>query len=239
MAGKSKNPLYTNQWFKHERHNSCRDANMYVRIQEEMINIHGITIFYYPITEYDLDGISSFWGEDPQKEYKEKYTLKCLSDEENDQLTFNSFGMTREESERTITINKRQFENITGKKEPQYGDHFLYTQNGIVYEIENFTDNNNIVLGQELWWTIYAKPRMVEGEIYGRDDCDSIREEVIDPDPTWGDTKSPCINDDGNVDEDIMVDVPGPQPMKVDDKEQFDEEKIDTILRNSWGGWDG
>ena len=234
----SKNPLFYNTWFKNERHNACRPQSMYARMQEQMVNIHGITIFYFPVSEYDLDGISAMWGEDPNKKYLEKYTLKCLSDEENDVITFNDFGAHRQDSERTILLNKRQFKNITGKEEPQYGDHFLYQQNKIIYEIENFTDNNNIVLGEELWWTVYSKPRAVEGEIFGRDDCNSLREEVIDPDPEWADAKKPCINDDGHVDDDFMVDVPGPQTMKVDDKEIFDEEKVDTILRNSWGGWD-
>jgi hypothetical protein len=236
--GQSINPLFYNQWFKHERHNACKPQAMYARILESMLNTRGVTIFYYPVSEYDLDGISAFWGEDPYKKYLEKYTLKCLTDDENDQVTFNEFGAHRNESDRMIHISKRQFKNITGKEEPLYMDHLLYTQNGIVYEVENFTDNGNIVLGDELWWSLYCKPRMIEGEIFGRNDCNSIREDVIDPESDWIDAKKPCVNDDGHVDENIMVDVPGPQPMKNDDIEIIEKEQINKILRNSWGGWD-
>ena len=58
----AQNPLFYNNWFKHERHNADCDRLTYEHAAEEMINIYGVTIFYYPVSEYDLNGLSKLWG---------------------------------------------------------------------------------------------------------------------------------------------------------------------------------
>ena len=78
---------------------------------------------------------------------------------------------------------------------------------------------------------------MVEGEIYGVDNCDSSREEVIDPDPSDPDACLASNNNDGNVLDDPDVHVPSGQPKKNDDEEIVERDADDVLLRNSWGGW--
>lgn len=220
---------------------------MYARIIENMINTRGITILYYPVSEYNLQSISALWGEDTQKKYLEKYTLKALYDgTENDALTFNSFGLTKENAERTIFISKKQFREIVGREDPLQGDHYLWTQNNIIYEVTNFTDQQNIVMGDELWWTVTGTPRRIEGEVYGKGDCeagtigdDGKRAEPIDPLCEWGPSgKDALVNEDGNVTDNPDIFVPGPTPKKNDDNKIAEKEKVSTdyFIRDSWGG---
>jgi len=230
-----KNPLFTNQWFKYEKHNACRAQSLYGRIISQMINQRGYTLFYYPVSEYRLDEFAALWGEDPQKKYFEKYTMKAFTDGENDPLTFNSHGVTMEEGDRVIHISKKTFTDVTGKPEPQYGDHYLWTQNGIIYQVENFNDIQNIVLGNEAWWTIYSVKRLTEGEIYGDDNCNSMREDVIDPFPGEPEACDLPVGD-GNITDGDDVHIPEPQPEANDDDEVLKRIE-DKFLRNSWGGW--
>lgn len=232
---KIKNPLYSNAFFKLEKHNACRPQALYSRIISQMIMIYGYTLFYYPVTEYSLNTLSAIWGEDPQPAYREKYTFKALTEGENDVVSFNTFGaQTFDQSDRVIMINKQMFRDITGREEPTYSDHLLWTQNKIIYQVENFTDNDNIVLGEELWWTVFLTPRIVEGQIFGKDDCDAFREDAIDPDLSDPTSKSACYNKDGNIKDNPDIQVPGPRPKKNDDEFTIERDD-DVLIRNSWG----
>jgi hypothetical protein len=239
----AKNPLFYNNFFKTERHNSnnpiCR---IYEKQVEQMINIKGVTMFYFPISEYDLNGIAKLWGEDPNKKYLEKYTLKGISEAENDTFVFNRFGVDKTTAERTVFISRKAFTEITGRQEPLEGDMFQWTQNQIIYEVTEVTDQDHIVLGKEMSWKLVATPRLTEGEVFGLDECDDVRDQVIDP----GDdgnavtecTKTTAPQDDGNVIEDPNnVHIPGPTPAINDDEQIIDDEKSSIVIRNSWGGW--
>jgi hypothetical protein len=239
----AKNPLFYNQFFKTERHNSgnpvCR---VFEKGVEQMINIYGVTMFYFPVSEYDLDGPSKLWGEDPSKKYLEKYTLKGITEGENDSFVFNRFGVDKSGAERVVYISKKQFREITGRAEPLESDMFQWTQNNIVYEITEVSDQENIVLGKEMSWKLIAIPRMTEGEVFGNDICEQIRDEVVDPGQN-GEPVTECDKDtpvvgDGNVVEDPdNVHIPGPSTHTVDDELVVDEEKDGVFTRNSWGGW--
>jgi hypothetical protein len=239
----AKNPLFYNQFFKTERHNSnnpvCR---VYEKGVEQMINIYGVTMFYFPVSEYDLDGMAKLWGEDPNKKYLEKYTLKGITEGENDSFVFNRFGVDKTGAERVVYISKKQFREITGREEPLESDMFQWTQNNIIYEITEVTDQENIVLGKEMSWKLIAIPRMTEGEVFGNDVCEQIRDEVVDPgqngEPVTECDKTESPVGDGNVVEDPdNVHVPGPSTHKVDDEQVVDDEKSGIFTRNSWGGW--
>lgn len=239
----AKNPLFYNQFFKTERHNSgnpvCR---IYEKGVEQMINIYGVTMFYYPVSEYDLDGMSKLWGEDPNKKYLEKYTLKGITEGENDSFVFNRFGVDKSGAERVVHISKKQFREITGRAEPLEDDMFQWTQNKIIYQITEVSDQENIVLGKEMSWKLIAIPRMTEGEVFGNDLCDEVRDDVVDPgqngEPVTECDKTNPLVGDGNVIEDPdNVHVPGPSTHIVDDELVVDEEKDGIFTRNSWGGW--
>ena len=230
----SKNPLHTNIWFKTEKHNTCRPGGIYARGIEQAINIYGFTIFYFPISEYNLDSLTSLWGEYKNKKYLEKFTLKAMTEGENDNFTFNQYGIDKTTAERVILVSKKQFEEVTGREEPFESDMFHWTQNDIVYEIISVDDQEGIVLGKEMYWKLTGVPRMVSGEVFGTDMCDPTRDVVVDPDVVA------CPNDipegDGDVISDPTVIVPGPTP-HVDDEEIVDRDKPSILLRNSWGNW--
>jgi hypothetical protein len=238
------NPLQYNTWFKTERHNSTNPmCRIYEKQTEQMINIYGSTLFYFPISEYDLDGIAKLWGEDVNKKYLEKYTLKGTTDGENDTFKFNSFGVDKTSAERVVFISRKAFTEITGREEPLEGDMFQWAQNKIIYEVIEVTDQENIVLGKELTWRLAASPRLVEGETFGNDLCDSTREDVDDY--TEAERNALACDDqstpigDGNVVEDpLNVHIPGPSPHKIDDEQIVDQEKSDIFTRNSWGNWE-
>jgi len=238
----AKNPLFYDAFFKFGKHNSqnpiCR---IYEKGVEEMINITGTVMFYFPVSEYDLDGISKLWGEDINKKYLEKYTLKGLTESENDLFTFNRFGVDKTTAERVVYISRKQFTDITGRDEPLESDMFQWTQNNIIYQVIEVTDQDHIVLGQEMSWKLVATPRLVEGEVFGNDLCDSTRDEVAIKEQGEIDgcdeTEAPI--GDGNVIEDPdNVHVPGPSAHDVDDEEIIDDAKSDVVIRSSWGQWD-
>jgi hypothetical protein len=240
----SKNPLYYNRFFKTERHNSgnpvCR---IFEKGVEQMINIYGVTIFYFPVSEYNLEGIAKLWGEDPSKKYLEKYTLKGITEGENDSFVFNRFGVDKSGAERVVYLSKKQFREKTGREEPLESDMFQWTQNKIIYEVTEVSDQENIVLGTEMSWKLVAIPRMTEGEVFGNDMCETVRDDVDD----LGTNENPDANcvvkegspiGDGNVLEDPNnVHVPGPSTHIVDDELVIDSEKDGVFTRNSWGGW--
>jgi hypothetical protein len=240
----AKNPLIYNTWFKTERHNSTNPmCRIYEKQTEQMINIYGVTLFYFPVSEYDLDGVGKLWGEDVNKKYLEKYTLKGITEGENDTFTFNRFGVDKTGAERVIFISRKAFTEITQREEPLEGDMFQWTQNNIIYEVIEVTDQENIVLGKELTWRLSAIPRMVEGEVFGNDNCDSSRDQVADlsqaeiSNSTCEERETPI--GDGNVVEDPNnVHIPGPSTHKLDDEEVIDDEKDKVLIRNSWGNWD-
>jgi hypothetical protein len=231
----AKNPLYKNIWFKTEKHNACRPQNMYAKGVEQAINIYGTTIFYFPVSEYDLDGLASLWGEDVSPEYHEKYTLKAMTEGENDNFTFNQFGVDKTSAERIALISKKQFTEITGREEPMELDHFHWTQNDIIYEVISVEDQEGIVLGKELYWRLTGTPRLVSGEIFGDGTCDDTREQVVDPDVAI-DCELDEPDTDGNIVENPDVIIPGPSP-HVDDEEIIDRDKENLLIRNSWGNW--
>jgi len=237
----AENPLFKNAWFKVERHNSTNPmCRIYEKHTEQMINIYGVTMFYFPVSEYDIDGISRLWGEDINKKYLEKYTLKGITEGENDTFVFNRFGVDKTSAERTVFISRKAFSEITGRDEPMEDDMFQWTQNNIVYQVIEVTDQENIVLGKELTWKLVATPRLVEGEVFGLDDCENTRDQVTDKEQ--GEVKE-CDQTtapigDGNVVEDPdNVRIPGPSDHTEDDKDVIEGEKTDILIRTSWGQW--
>jgi hypothetical protein len=239
----AKNPLFYNNFFKTERHNSgSTHCRLYAKGVEQMLNIYGVTMFYFPISEYDLNSISKLWGEDINKKYLEKYTLRGITEEENDNFVFNRFGVDKSGAERTVFISKKQFTEITGREEPLEGDMYQWTQNDIIYEINEVSDQENIVLGRELSWRLVATPRTTSGEVFGNDQCDSSRDSVVDQgmngEPITLCDKEELPPDDGNVIENPeTVHIPEPTPHKVDDEEVIEDENDGPFIRNSWGGW--
>jgi hypothetical protein len=238
-----KNPLFYNQFFKTERHNSGNPyCNMFAKGVEQMINIYGVVMFYFPISEYDLNSVSKLWGEDVNKKYLEKYTLKGITEEENDSFIFNRFGVDKSGAERTVFISRKQFTEATGRQEPLEGDMFQWTQNKIIYEITEVSDQDHIVLGQEMTWKLIAVPRMTEGEVFGDDSCDSSRDLVIDPGVNGGivtmcDLLQPPMDDGNIITNPQNVHIPAPTPHIIDDEEIIDAEKNKVLIRNSWGSW--
>jgi hypothetical protein len=239
----AKNPLFYNNFFKTEKSNSnSAHCRLFGPAVEQMINIYGVTMFYFPISEYDLDGVTKLWGEDMNKKYLEKYTIKGITEGENDTFVFNRFGVDKSGAERTVYISRKQFTDITGRDEPLEGDMFQWTQNQIIYEVTEVTDQEHIVLGQETSWKLIAVPRTVEGEVFGNDTCDGTRDQVVDQNAT-GDGLSECDRDnppagDGNVIEDPdNVHIPGAGKHVIDDEQVIDQEKEGPLIRNSWGNW--
>jgi hypothetical protein len=237
-----KNPLFYNQFFKTEKHNSTNPlCRIYEKGIEQMLNIYGYILFYYPISEYDMNGITQLWGEDINKEYLEKYTLSGITDGENDTFVFNRFGVDKSNAERIVYISRKQFTEATGRDEPLEGDMFQWTQNKIIYEITEVTDQEHIVLGSETTWKLIAIPRMVEGEVFGFDDCDSTREDIVDVGETGTVTEcdqNEAPDGDGDNVSNPDVHVPGPSTHIIDDEEVIDDEKDSPLIRNSWGNWD-
>jgi hypothetical protein len=232
-------PTWYNQFFKVERHNSTSPiCRLYEKQVEQMLNIYGQLLYYLPVSEYSLDSISKLWGEDINKKYLEKYTLKGITEGENDTFAFNRFGVDKTTAERVIWISKKAFREITGRQEPLESDCFIWLQNQIIYEIIEVTDQENIVLGMEMTWKLVATPRMVEGEVYGKDDCSNTRDIPIDPGqfgPVQACDKNKPSEGDGDVITDPTVNVPGPSKDVEDDETIIDQEKADVLLRNSWG----
>jgi len=235
------NPLFYNAFFKTEKHNSqnpiCR---LYEKHAEQMINMYGSTLFYFPVSEYDLDGISKLWGEDINKKYLEKYTLKAFTEGENDSFAFNRFGVDKTGAERVLFISRKAFREITGREEPLEGDMFQWAQNKIVYEVIEVTDQENIILGVEMTWKIAATPRMTEGEIYGLDNCNNTRDDVADKsqsEVTGCDKNQAPIGDGNVIDDPNNVHIPGPSTHTLDDEIVSDDLKNDVLIRNSWGQW--
>jgi len=236
-----KNPGFYKNFFKTERHNSqnpiCR---LYEKHAEQMINIMGSTLMYFPLSEYNLDGVSKLWGEDINKKYLEKFTLNGMTEAEGDSFTFNRFGVDKTSAERTVFISKKAFREITGRAEPLEGDMFQWTQNNIIYEVIEVSDQENIVLGKEMTWKLVATPRTVEGEVFGNDNCDSTRDDVVDKTDA---ELSLCDKDtlpigDGNVVQDpINVHIPSESKSLFDDEQVFDAEKSKIVIRRAWGGW--
>jgi len=205
-----------------------------------MLNIYGVTMFYYPISEYDLNSISSLWGEDINKKYLEKYTIKGITEGENDTFSFNRFGVDKTSAERIVYISRKAFTEITSREEPLEGDMFLWTQNKIIYEVIEVTDQEHIVLGKELSLILVSTPRMVEGEVFGKDDCSNTRDDVTEKSEAeiTGCDKDGVVVGDGNVIEDPdNVNVPGPSTHTNDDETTIDNEKDGVLIRNSWGNW--
>ena len=65
--GQIQNPLSKNVFWKTEKHNACRSHNLYSHLLNEAVGIYGVTIFYYPVSEYNLDSLTNIWGEDVNK----------------------------------------------------------------------------------------------------------------------------------------------------------------------------
>jgi len=213
----------------------CR---VYERGVEQMLNIYGQTLFYYPLSEYDLDGIAKLWGEDIEKKYLEKYTLKGITEGENDAFSYNRFGIDKSTAERVVYISKKAFTEITGRAEPLESDMFMWAQNKIVYEIKEVMDQDNIVLGKELTWRLAAMPRLVQGETYGTDNCDSTRDDVADPSSTFTCDKNELPIGDGDVVTDpTNVHIPGQSEHITVDETIIEEDKDSVLIRNSWGNW--
>ena len=232
------NPLAKNVFWKTERHNACRTHNLYNFMVNEATSIYGVTIFYYPVSEYKLDSLTSIWGEDVNKTYKEKYTMKAIPDQnENDVWTMNSIGgINKEESERILFIPKEAFTEVVGRPNPLPSDWLLYTQNNIVYEVLSIDDNEGIIAGKEMYWTVTLTPRMIEGEKLF--DCDADKQDVVDPLPEeFCDSLDNEFNNDGNLDENPAVEVPGPTGENDDNDIIKEKRASDDILRNdaNWG----
>lgn len=213
---------------------------MYEKGIEQMINISGVVMFYYPFTEYSLTSLTQLWGEDMGKKFLEKYTIKGITEGENDNFAFNRFGVDKTTAERTVWISRKSFREILGRDEPREGEFFMWTQNNIIYEIIEVTDQDNIVLGMEMTWKLVATPRMIEGEVMGLDNCDPTREQVIDMGQTAPvkdcDQNLPATGD-GSIVTDPNVIVPGPTPHKEDDEKIIDRDKNGAVIRNGWGNW--
>ena len=232
------NPLSKNIFWKNERHNACRTHNLYNFMINEAASQIGVTIFYYPVSEYKLESLTSIWGEDTNKSYSEKYTMKVIPDQnENDVFTFNSVGgINKEESERIVFIPKEQFTCIVGRPNPLPSDWLLYTQNNIVYEVLSIDDNEGIVAGKEMYWSVRLTPRMIEGEKLF--DCEAERPDVVDPLPEEHcDSLDKEFNNDGILDENPSIEVPGPSGENDDNDIIKKERNSDQILRNdaNWG----
>ena len=234
------NPLFYNNFWKNERHNSNAPiCGIYAKGVEQMLNIYGQTLFYYNQSEYSFESISKLWGEDIDKKYLEKYTLKGITEGENDNFAFNRFGVDKTSAERVIYISAKAFTDITGHASPLEQDHFLWCQNKIVYEITEVSNNDNIILGRELSWKLVGIPRMVEGEWYGLDNCDATRENVIDGSSSDSsgnicDKNAPPVGDGNAIEDPLNVHVPGPTPHIVDDEKTIDSETADIFIRASW-----
>ena len=237
---KNVNPLYTNTWFKTERHNVGVEADMYHHAVEESINIYGTTIYYYPVSEYNLNSISSLWGEDVNKKYKEKYTLKAMTETENDTFSFNDVGLNKTTADRTMFISKKAFREVTGREDPLPSDHVLWTQNNIVYEITGIEDQD-IILGHEPYWRLTCQPRIVEGELIGDGTCaQSTRQIPEDPDECTiveDGAENKDWNNDGDITENPTIPMSPPRPQQENDTIIVDNQKIPDIRRNSWGNW--
>jgi hypothetical protein len=205
-----------------------------------MINIYGVVMFYFPVSEYNLDSISKLWGEDINKKYLEKYTLKGITEGENDTFVFNRFGVDKTSAERIVFISRKAFTEITGRLEPLEDDMFQWTQNNIIYQIIEVTDQENIILGKETTWKLVATPRLVEGEVFGKDDCSNTRDQVSDKDEsevTGCDITNMPIGDGNVIEDPDNVRVPGPSDRVIVDQTVTEEEKEPVLIRNSWGQW--
>lgn len=240
----AKNPLFYNKWFKTEKHSTNSAFNcIYNKGVEEIINIRGVVMFYFPVSEYDLDSITALWGEDLNVKYLEKYTIKGISEGEQDTMTFNGFaGVTKDDAERVVTISRKSFTDITGRDEPLPGDMFQWTQNNIIYEVIDIDDQEGIILGNESIWKLTAKPRKTEGEVFGNDDCNATRDGVdIDGALAGAEDcgkETPPIGDGNVVEDPDNVHIPGPSTHIMDDEITDDTEKDSGVfIRNSWGNW--
>jgi len=200
----------------------------------------GQVLFYFPISEYDLDSITNLWGEDINKKYLEKYTLKGITPEENDTFKFNSNGVDKTVAERTVYISKKAFREITGRRDPFEGDMFQWTQNNIIYQVIEVIDQEHIVLGNELTWKLVATPRLVEGEVFGLDDCDNTRDSVATKDQNevnGCDILEPPIGDGNVIEDPDNVHVPGPSDKTVRNNEEIEADEDSVVIRKSWGNW--
>jgi hypothetical protein len=234
------NPMYQNTWYKTERHNAHREHAMFDHLAEESTNMFGYTIHYMPVSEYSLDSITQLWGEDINRKYLEKYTLKAMSDGENDAVTLNDIGLNRTMADRTFFISKKAFREITGKKEPLPDDYILWTQNNIVYQVGGIEDHD-IMLGQEQFWRLSVFPRIIEGTIIGDESC-GPQDRVIpqDPDECTVDEQngmSKDWNQDGNIVENPDLRMELPKPRLNNDETVIDTEKDKVLIRTSWGNW--
>jgi hypothetical protein len=233
--GQYTNPLNKNIFWKHEKHNAGRVHCLYDTLLTDATNIYGVTVFYYPVSEYNLDSLTSVFGEDVNVSYSEKYTMKVLP-EQGGQDTFqiNSFGgIDKSESERIVYIPKEMFTAIVGRENPLPSDWMLYTQNNIIYEVLEIDDNEGIVAGKELYWKVTLMPRLVEGEKIAS--CDKGLDVVIDPTPEeYCESLDLEFNNDGQ-----NAEVPAPT-LENDDNDKIEEHRNDiNIIRNSmsndWG----
>lgn len=232
--GQIQNPLSKNVFWKTEKHNACRTHNLYSHLLNEAVGIYGVTIFYYPVSEYNLDSLTNIWGEDVNKSYSEKYTMKALVDQGTDTFQLNMMGgIDKSESERVLFIPKEMFTSIVGRENPLPSDWLLYTQNNIIYEVISIDDNEGIVAGKELYWKVTLAPRLVEGEKMF--DCYVDKPDVVDPLPS-----EYCESLDLEFNGDGPQDIPSPTP-ENDDIDIIQEKRdSNVIIRNSsdWGaGW--
>jgi hypothetical protein len=224
-----RHPLETNRWFKTEKHNSSNFRCMVSKMTENIINVTGITIYYYPVSEYTLNGVAALWGEDPDRTYKEKYILKAFSEDNADSFKFNSMGgLDKSDTEKVIFLHRNQFEYITGRDSPLPEDNLYWSQNGVIYQVVDVSDQENIILGNEIFWRLVITPRIVAGEEYASE-CDPTRTPIED---------FICGEEfdghEGSIDDDPEVEVPGPTEIK-DDVNYIEGEKADIIIRTEWG----
>ena len=229
----NRNPLNKNIFWRHERHNSCKIHNLYDHMLVEATNIFGVTIVYYPVTEYSLDSLTSIWGEYVNKGYNQRYVMKALPEQgENDNFQFNSFGgIDKSESERILYIPKEQFTTIVGRENPLPSDWLLYTQNNIVYEVVSLDDNEGIIAGKEMYWKVVLSPRIIEGEKLPN--CGVSKEDIIDPTPEeYCESLDNEFNDNGVTDE-----IPSPTPENNDNDVIEDVRDSNSIIRNSSSNW--
>lgn len=235
-----RNPMFSNIWYKTERHNAYKEHALMDHLAEESTNIFGYIIHYMPVSEYSLDSITQLWGEDINKKYYEKYTLKAMSEGENDAVTLNDVGLNKTMSDRVFFISKKAFREIVGRTEPLPSDFILWTQNNVVYEVGGIEDYD-IILGQEQFWRLSVFPRIVEGTIIGDESCEP-QDRVIPTDPDEctiiedGSENKDFNTNDGNIVENPEVRVERPKARSTDEQ-NIKEEKDKIYIRTSWGSW--
>jgi hypothetical protein len=131
-----------------------------------LFQIYGQFIYYYPVSEHDTE-YDPIFGEDPNKAYFEKYTLKGLVEEQTEEeILYNEFGLHNADEGFRFKILKQTFIDTVGR-EPIPGDQFIYSLSQHRYEVVHVEDKENQVLGSRIVYTIRGRSAVISGEQYG------------------------------------------------------------------------